>query len=29
MKTIVAMSRACLLFAVLTALGIGGAILAQ
>src|SRR5579884_3311247 len=29
MKTIVAMSRTCLLLAVLTALGIGGAILAQ
>ena len=29
MKTIVAMSRPCLLLAVLTALGIGGAILAQ
>jgi quercetin dioxygenase-like cupin family protein len=29
MKTIVAMSRTCLLFIVLTALGVGGAILAQ
>ena len=29
MKTIVAMSRTCLLLAVLTAVGIGGAILAQ
>ena len=29
MKTIVAMSRTCLLLAVLTALGVGGAILAQ
>jgi D-arabinose 1-dehydrogenase-like Zn-dependent alcohol dehydrogenase len=29
MKTIVAMSRTCLLLTVLTALGVGGAILAQ
>jgi quercetin dioxygenase-like cupin family protein len=29
MKTIVAMSRTCVLFTVLTALGVGGAILAQ